>query len=145
MTEIQPSDPSAVDADGLRCYACGHVYWHLGRSPHPGICPDCGARGVSPAGELSVVGKPISFATGTEDETFRIDAADDTDRAFHYWVAPVEGGREARVVRIRIGDAVVGPKNDAWPDDLSELVPAGLKRAADRADLHLVAPDSIVE
>lgn len=145
MSRIQPADPPTVDADPVRCFACGHAYWFLGHGPHPGVCPGCGARGVSPAGELRVVGTPVSFSTGTEDETFRIDAADDTDRAFHYWVTPVEDGRQARVVRIRVADTVVGPKTDAWPDDLAELVPTGLERAADRADLRLVAPDSIFE
>ena len=64
---------------GVRCYECGHEYAHLGTDVHPGRCPQCRSRAVSPAGRLeftvtvdasSMAAQPRATAVGT-DETYR--------------------------------------------------------------------------
>lgn len=132
-----PTDPP----DSLRCFDCGHRYAHLGYGVHPGQCPDCGSRGVSPAGTLRISEDPFGVgATGV-----RFDAVDATGRTFSYWVAALSDGVRAQLVRIRVASTVVEPGHGAWPDDLGDLVPDELPDAVRTADLELTAPASLLE
>jgi hypothetical protein len=142
-------DPSTPDEDGhtagsLRCFACGNDYDYLGSPPHPGRCPACGARDVPPAGALERVAGPAPIAAGPGESTHRVDAADDTDRTFTYWLTALEGGR-VQLVRIGVEDALVGPTHDAWPEGIRALVPAWLEASLAAADLELVAPAAILD
>jgi len=127
--------------DGLRCFACGHRYAYLGYGVHPGRCPSCDARGVSPAGTLRVSEEPLDVgSTGV-----RIDAVDATGRTFGYWVDALSDGVRAQIVRVRVASTVVEPAHDAWPDELDGLVPDALDDAVRAADLELTAPASVLE
>lgn len=137
--------PDAVAVPGrLRCYACGNEYDYLGAGTHPGGCPACGARDVSPAGDLAVLARPTPVVSGPGDSTHRIDAADDTDRTFTYWIDAIDDDR-AQLVRIGIDEVLVGPTHPAWPGNLDDLVPWWLGRAVRAADMELVAPAAILE
>lgn len=133
--------PSPTESpDGLRCYDCGHRYSYLGTGVHPGRCPACGARGVSPAGTLRVAEDP--FPVGPDG--LRVDAIDATGRTFSYWIASLSDGVRAQLVRVRVASTVVAPPHDAWPDGLAELVPDGLAETVRAADYQLTAPASVV-
>ncbi|PSQ19165.1 hypothetical protein BRD00_02660 [Halobacteriales archaeon QS_8_69_26] len=132
--------PSPTESpDGLRCYDCGHRYSYLGPGVHPGRCPDCGGRGVSPAGTLRVAEDPFPVGRG-----LRVDAIDATGRTFGYWVASLSDGIRAQLVRVRVASTIVAPSHDAWPDDMAELVPDALADRVRAADMHLTAPASVV-
>jgi hypothetical protein len=128
----------------LRCYACGHEYDHLGAPPHPGRCPVCEARAASPAGRLASLGPAEAVVAGPGEATHRVDAEDASGRTFSYWLTALDGGR-AQLVRVGVVDAIVGPRHDAWPDGLPDLVPGWIAEAVAGADLELVAPVTVLE
>ena len=138
------STPTLQGPGEIRCYDCGHSYDYLGPSSHPGRCPACDAPGVSPAGELTRVGPLTPLVVGPGDSTHRIDATDDSGRSFCYWLSTIDDHR-VQLVRVGVEDVVVGPPDDAWPDDLDALIPWWLASVVESASMELVAPAAILE
>lgn len=106
---------TAVSPNGdIRCYECDHEYQYLGDGPHPGGCPECGSRAVSPSGMLRF-GTPMGSTPATGhtdvDELVKLIATDATDRVFIYRFALLESGarRVARLVRIEVCGRVIHP------------------------------------
>ncbi|MWV38516.1 hypothetical protein GRS80_01625 [Natrialba sp. INN-245] len=112
-----------TESPRLRCYECGCQYGYLGSNPHPGRCPSCGSRCVSPAGELVVINvEKWQNATGLSK--IWVETIDERDRQFRFEI--VAAGSEGKVVTVTVGDAVLDPAMDPslqrLPPVISELV-----------------------
>lgn len=65
----------------LRCYECAHEYVHLGDGDHPGRCPRCRSRAVSPAGRLEVA-TVVESHSADGSSPLTVLATDETYRSF---------------------------------------------------------------
>ncbi len=107
----------------LRCFDCGYEYGYLGSKPHPGRCPSCDSRCVSPAGELVVVDvKKWQNATGLSK--IWVHTIDERDRRFRFEIAAA--GCEGKVVAVIVGETAFDPAIDPslrhLPPVVSEVV-----------------------
>ena len=120
--DAEQSSPAPDPADAGRivtCFSCVDEYCYLGSDTHPGVCPDCGGRAVSFAGDPRVVSPERELVEKSHlrfSNVLRVVARDDTDRAFEYLFALTGGiGEEPLVATakyVRIGDEVVEPTGD---------------------------------
>lgn len=132
----------AGDTGRLTCYSCGHAYDYLGSGTHPGVCPDCGGREVSPAGTLDI-GSPeaIEIESGIEISTeySRLCGTDDSGREFQWWFAVDEADDSALLVRVLIESTAITVDNVVGTD----LVP--LQRLHRRLDVEVCDPRPVEE
>ena len=110
-------------ATRLRCFDCGCEYGYLGSKPHPGRCPSCDSRCVSPAGELVIVDvEKWQSATGLSK--LWVDAIDERDRRFRFEIAA--NGPEGKVVAVIVEGTAFNPAIDPslrrLPPVVSEVV-----------------------
>lgn len=130
----------AGEAGRLTCYSCGHSYDYLGAGSHPGVCPDCGGREVSPAGALDIdTAEAIEIESDIEisAEYCRIFGHDDSGREFQWWFAvdgDGDGSDSAFLVRVLIESTAVSAENVVG----SDLVP--LQRLHRRLDVEVCDP-----
>ncbi|MFC6724290.1 hypothetical protein ACFQE1_07865 [Halobium palmae] len=133
-TDPGTTNDASVDSarpadDRLRCYQCDHRYSYLGDDQHPGVCPDCGSRLVSFAGEPRAVAPREGLAGGSArrlSPVFKVIVSDETDRRFEYFVALPERGGDGPVPilrYVRVEDHRTYPTGENWDDG---LVPRGL-------------------
>ena len=134
-------NPLIVSDPSLQCFECGHQYDHLGGSPHPGVCRECGQRAVSFAGVIEVSETHVGEALG-QDDMLEVHLKDATDRVFTYYLTVDHDDEVATLYVARIEDTRLTPQSPYWssalvPDALRELVedPDGL-------DLTLHVPDT---
>lgn len=122
-TDGADDSPAEFDRD-LRCYQCDHRYGYFGGGHHPGVCPNCGGRLVSFAGEPRAVAPGARrAATGGEElsPVFKVVVRDATDRRFEYVVAfsERESGESYPLLRhVRVGDRQTAPNGDGWDEEL---------------------------
>ncbi|AFZ73263.1 hypothetical protein [Natronobacterium gregoryi] len=107
----------------LRCFECGCEYGYLGSKPHPGRCPSCDSRCVSPAGELVVVDVE-TWQNATGLSKIWVHTIDERDRRFRFEIAPA--GREGKVVAVIVEGTALDPAIDPalrrLPAVVSEVV-----------------------
>ncbi|WP_396611268.1 hypothetical protein ACH9L7_13805 [Haloferax sp. S1W] len=128
------NDPRPVSSDApLSCYTCGHSYWYVGEEPHDGTCPNCGSRGVSPAGQLKIVNSQ-PFDTEGDTSGVQLVGRDDSGRLFQYWLRTDEDG-ETVCTRIDIcGSQIGGKRSGARQGALpAEFFPSAVRDAAEAA------------
>lgn len=65
----------------LRCFECAHEYVYLGDGAHPGRCPCCRSRAVSPAGRLEVA-TVVESHSADGSSPLTVLATDETSRSF---------------------------------------------------------------
>lgn len=118
----------------LSCYNCGHNYWFLGKNRHPGQCPRCRSRLVTPASEIRIITSQTADADG--DAVVQLTGTDDSGRLFQYWFR-TEPGHEAVCTRVDVcGDSLSLDVDGDWP---LELFSPSVEDAAERAGLSIEA------
>ena len=93
----------ALITEQLTCFNCDHKYAYLGAHPHPGVCPECGERTVSPSSEISL--EDIEVYTpdaGNHDLMLRIPGEDASGRVYEYWLCADVDEDDAILVRVTI-------------------------------------------
>ena len=100
----------------LHCYDCGVEYDYLGGGSHPGVCPSCGGRAVSLAGDVEVRGV-FEREIGSGDVTsIDVVVADETPRPITY-----AGSARDDYVYVEVavlGSARLKAGTEAWRADV---------------------------
>lgn len=116
-----------MENDRIVCFVCGHTYVHLGSGSHPGVCDNCGQRGVSLAGEvdISTVVEVDSFGPR---QLLEVYVDDETDRKLIYYLDTVDDG-PAQLYTVRLEDTRFTREDSTWceklvPDRLREQMEA---------------------
>lgn len=97
-----------MTASSLRCYACGHEYRYLGRTEHPGRCPECRSHCVSPAGEVTPLVE-VNVAPVGDPPAVTVLAIDDRSRHFLYHFDSPDGSVE--LVALQVDGHIVRTEN----------------------------------
>ena len=101
-----------VPAD-IRCFECDHSYAYLGDGTHPGQCPRCRSRAVSPAGRFESAA--VVEAPPTDDPPrLTVVGTDETYRTFLLELE-CDDNRRVTVTLVQIEELVV--PGDALPSD----------------------------
>lgn len=94
------------------CFACGHAYTFVGDDTHPGECPRCESRAVSPAGTLDVDETVPVDPDNTSGEQVTVYASDATGREYACLVAVSDG--QPRLQAARVAGANILPTSPYW-------------------------------
>ena len=97
-----------VQRPAISCYICDRETSYIGSEPHPGTCPQCGSRAVSPAGEIDLDEPEAIIIEGDKvltEEMFRVQGTDASDREFQFWF--IEDDTEPALMRLSIDGASV--------------------------------------
>ncbi|MFC6731709.1 MULTISPECIES: hypothetical protein [unclassified Haladaptatus] len=97
----------------LTCYRCGHQYDYLGTTPHPGRCPACDSRAVTPAGNLVVVGTETD--TDGDPPVVRLQATDGSDRTFRF-TFEITGEGKVALRRLLVDNTLIRSPDGTWPE-----------------------------
>lgn len=131
-----PRNTQITHDPDLLCFACGNSYDYIGESPHPGVCPACGMRAVSFAGEVEVVEHKSDGPAG-KDGMIQVRAQDETDRSIRYLLVQDSIAGVAKLYLVGINGTRITPTNSVWgehlvADSLRELI-----TSSDGYDLQL--------
>lgn len=124
---LSKADPLAFPGE-LTCYTCGNEYDYVGDGPHPGVCPDCGERLVSFAGDIEEVALQSNGEPGDVGHVITARVADATDRTFHYSLTPDTTHGTVVPYMVRVGETRVTRRAEIWCEG---LFPAALQAALD--------------
>jgi DNA-directed RNA polymerase subunit RPC12/RpoP len=108
----------------LRCFSCDNRYDYLGRGAHPGRCPACGSRVVTPA-EPVALSTVESVRPAGERPVVHATGEDATGRSLRVYLH-AEPGSDGLVPSMVGIDEYVVDADDAWVDG---LVPPTVVRA----------------
>ncbi|WP_254547056.1 hypothetical protein [Halomarina pelagica] len=118
---------------GVRCYRCGIEYAYVGSEAHPGRCPECGSRAVSPAGRVVLRRHDLEAARRAGGEAV-VYASDASGRDYRYALSLLDA-TTAVVASIRIEEESVARPDGGWP---AELVPEPVRRVLRENGISLV-------
>ncbi|MFC4553522.1 MULTISPECIES: hypothetical protein [Halorussus] len=104
-------------APALACFACGHEYDYLGAGPHPGECPACGSRLVSPAGDFEITASKAN-RMWTAHVSVQVQATDESGREWLFTFQYDDGEESARLKTVRIDGQLLDSRSDNWGDAL---------------------------
>ncbi|MFC6838167.1 hypothetical protein [Halomarina ordinaria] len=104
------------DGGPLGCHDCGHDYAYIGVDPHPGYCPACGSRAVSPAGAVRLHRHDLEAAAPPGGEV-HVTATDESGRDFRYGFRLLDR-HHATLVSVRVAGRPVRRPPQGWSTDL---------------------------
>ncbi|MFC7157411.1 hypothetical protein ACFQPA_18440 [Halomarina halobia] len=124
---------------GVRCYRCGITYAYIGSEVHPGRCPECGSRAVSPSGRVVLRRHDLEADRRDGDEAV-IYASDASGREYRYALALLDGAH-AVLASLRVDEESIRRPRRGWP---AELLPEAVRRALRENGISLVGtPESV--
>lgn len=103
----------------IHCFDCSIDYDFVGDRTHPGVCPACGGRAVSLAGDVEVSGVFERELVGGRLTTIDVVVSDETARPITYSASAFDGYAYVEVAVL--GSARLKAGTSAW---LSEIVPS---------------------